>query len=261
MFSILMICFREGLEAFLIIAIITGILRQAGRENMLNTLRLGVVISVLMSVILGIALVKHGMSPIWEGWLALIAAILVVSCTIHMLNHGKHMKREITEKLNTVIDRLGGYAYLSLFLFVVFMVGREGVETATMIASLATQDSANDLVIGGIIGVVCASAMALAWTRLGRKINLSRFFQVTAVFMMVFSIQLIIYAFHEFSEAAVLPIVDNSYWHMVSEPYGPDGEIGHWISYGLVILPGLFMLASWLKDRSGIAIRGLVNKP
>ena len=252
MFSILMICFREGLEAFLIIAIMAGVLRQAGRENMLTTLRLGVVASVLMSIILGIALVNHGMSPIWEGWLALVAAILVVSCTLHMLTHGKHMKREITDKLNLLIEKLGVYAYLSLFLFVVFMVGREGVETATMIASLATQDSANDLVIGGIIGVLCASAMALAWTKFGRKVNLSRFFQVSAVFMVIFSIQLVIYAFHEFSEAGALPLLDNSYWHMVSEPYGPDGKIGHWISYSLVIMPAIFMLGSWLKDRIAV---------
>lgn len=253
MFSILMVSFREGLEAFLIVAIIAGVLRQAGHENMLTTLKLGVVVSVAMSIILGVALVKHGMSSIWEGWLALVAAILVISCTTHMLNHGKHMKREITDKLNKLIEKLGAYAYLSLFLFVVFMVGREGVETATMIASLSTQGSGTDLVIGGIIGVLCASAMALAWTKYGRKVNLSRFFQISAIFMVIFSIQLVIYAFHEFSEAAALPLVDNSYWHMISEPYGPDGKIGHWISYSLVILPAIFMLGSWLKDRIGIA--------
>ena len=122
-----------------------------------------------------------------------------------------------------------------------------------MIASLSTQGSGTDLVIGGIIGVLCASAMALAWTKYGRKVNLSRFFQISAIFMVIFSIQLVIYAFHEFSEAAALPLVDNSYWHMISEPYGPDGKIGHWISYSLVILPAIFMLGSWLKDRIGIA--------
>jgi high-affinity iron transporter len=260
MFSILMLCFREGLEAFLIVAIMAGVLRQAGRENLLPTLRLGVIVAVLMSVILGIALVKHGMSSVWEGWLALVAAILVVSCTLHMLNHGKHMKREITEKLNQLIEKLGVYSYLSLFLFVIFMVGREGVETATMIASLATQGSGSDLVIGGVIGVLCASAMALAWTKFGRRVNLSRFFQVSAVFMVVFSIQLVIYAFHEFSEAGALPLVDNSYWHMVSEPYGPDGQIGHWISYSLVLLPAAFMLGTWLKDRGELAIRTVAGK-
>ena len=53
---------------------------------------------------------------------------------------------------------------------------------------------------------------------------------------MLFVLQLTIYAFHEFSEAGALPL-DNAYWHIATEPYGPDGEYGHWLSYALVLIP------------------------
>lgn len=64
---------------------------------------------------------------------------------------------------------------------------------------------------------------------------MSLFFQVTAIFMVLFCIQLAIYAIHEFSEAGALPLVDNEYWHEVTEPFGPEGVYGTWLSYGLVL--------------------------
>ena len=85
------------------------------------------------------------------------------------------------------------------------------------------------------------------WSRYGHRVNLSRFFQVTAVFLGVFIVQLIIYAFHEFTEGGVLPFLDNGYWHIATEPYGPEGQYGQWISYGLVLLPAAWLALSWLR--------------
>jgi high-affinity iron transporter len=43
------------------------------------------------------------------------------------------------------------------------------------------------------------------WSRYGYRVNLSRFFQVTAVFLLVFVVQLLIYGFHELTEANIFP--------------------------------------------------------
>jgi high-affinity iron transporter len=129
------------------------------------------------------------------------------------------------------------------------MVGREGLEAAIMIASLATQSDMQHMLTGGILGIICAGIVALAWVRYGRKVNLARFLQVTAIFMVLFSIQLVIYAFHEFSEAGALPGLDNAYWHIATEPYGPEGDFGQWLSYGLILIPGAFLAATWFTDR------------
>jgi high-affinity iron transporter len=66
-------------------------------------------------------------------------------------------------------------------------------------------------------------------------VNLSLFFQVTAVFLAVFVLQLIIYGFHELTEANILPYSEPLHW--ATEPYGPDGRYGQWLTYLLVILP------------------------
>ncbi len=252
MYATLMVTFREGLEAFLIVALSAAFLRQTGREQLLGPLRGGVMLAVAGSIALGIVLSQVGaLTPATEGWLATAAAVLVVSCTVHMLRHGRRMKAEIGARLDSASQRSGFAAALAVFAFAALMVGREGVETATMLAALAVSAGQREMFIGGAIGVLCAGAMAWAWSRYGRRVNLSRFFQVTAVFMVLFSVQLVIYAFHEFSEAGLLPGLDNAWWHIASEPYGPEGVYGHWLTYGLVLIPAAFLFAGWLGDRFG----------
>ena len=83
--------------------------------------------------------------------------------------------------------------------------------------------------------------------------NLARFFQVTAVFLLVFVVQLLIYGFHELAEANVLPNSEALHW--ATEPYGPDGVYGQYLTYLLVALP-LGWLAVLEPVRQGSALAG-----
>jgi len=134
--------------------------------------------------------------------------------------------------------------------FVLLMIVREGMETALLLTSLFMQQGQHSLLIGGLLGVLGAALVAWAWTRYGRRINLARFFQVTAVFLLIFSVQLVIYTFHELFEAGVVPLVDNEYWHIATEPYGPEGVYGQWLTYLMVLVPAAWLFAVWLKDRA-----------
>lgn len=252
MFSILMITFREGVEAFLIAAITLAFLQKTGRQHLVSAAKAGIVAAVLGAAALGLALFRvGGISAQAEGWLALLAGSLVISCTWHMLRHGKAMAGEIRGRLSQVPDKKALGPWLTVFAFVLLMVGREGIEVATMIASLAAGAGTGHLALGGVLGLACAAVLAWAWGRYGRRVNLSLFFQVTAVFMVLFSVQLAIYALHEFSEAGALPLVDNRYWHDLTEPYGPDGIYGAWLSYSLVLAPLAFLGFAWLSGRKG----------
>ena len=249
MLQTMMITFREGIEAFLIIAITSLYLRNTGRVMLLSAVRWATVVALAGSVALGIVLARIGaMTPLWEGLLALIAMVLVLTCTVHMMRNGKRMAQQIRERIDTA-DQSGSAAFAGVFLFTLLMIGREGVETATMLAALSSQSSMREFFTGGIVGVMLAGLLALAWVRYGKRVNLSRFFQVTAVFMTLFSAQLLIYAFHEFSEAGALPGLDNAWWHMATEPYGPEGLYGAWLSYSLVIAPLAFLAWTWWQDR------------
>ena len=100
--------------------------------------------------------------------------------------------------------------------------------------------------------------MAWLWSRYGHRVNLARFFQVTAVFLLVFVVQLLIYGFHELTEANILPYSEPLHW--ATEPYGPDGRYGQYFTYLLVLLPlGWLPARCWSnprrRRRPGAAVR------
>ena len=89
--------------------------------------------------------------------------------------------------------------------------------------------------------------MALAWTRWSHRINLGLFLQVSAVFLMVFVVQLLLYGFHELTEANIFPNSEALHW--ASEPYGPDGPYGKLLSVLLVVLPTAWFAIAAMRGR------------
>jgi high-affinity iron transporter len=98
-----------------------------------------------------------------------------------------------------------------------------------------------------VLGILAAAVMAVLWTRFGYRVNLGKFFQVTAIFLLVFVVQLLIYSFHELAEASMFP--NSEYLHELTEPYGPDGKYGRFITYSLVLLPASWLLLSPVFQR------------
>jgi high-affinity iron transporter len=244
--QVLLVTLREGIEMFLIVAIAATYLRRTGRAALLSALAWGTLTAVLASVVLGVWLAEVAVLPKWESLLALVAAVLVVSMVIYMLHAAKQMRRHIGDRLEAAAQRPGSAAWLGVFAFVVLMITREGMETAFITASLFRQTETALFVWGAIAGLVLAAALAWTWSRYGHRVDLGLFFRVTSVFLLLFAMQLIIYAFHEATEANLLPL-DNAYWHLATEPYGPEGEYGALLTYALVLIPAAWLGLSALK--------------
>lgn len=239
---------REGLEAFLIVAITVACLRKSSRSGLLPAAWWGAAAGVLLSMVLGTALAEFAVQPVWEGTLAVVAAVMIISMVVYMLRTARHMRSDIGRRIDNALQRSGPAAQLGIFLFVLLMIAREGMEMALITVALATQSGSADLLAGALFGAGAAALLAAAWSRYGHRVNLALFFQVTSLFLLLFSVQLVIYGFHEFTEAGVLPL-DNEYWHIASEPYGPEGVYGHWLSYGLLLVPLLWLAAAALRNR------------
>jgi high-affinity iron transporter len=158
------------------------------------------------------------------------------------------MRSDIGDRLDAATEPGGTMAWLGVFVFVLLMITREGMETALLLTVQLFQRDSADIVAGALAGLAGAALLAWAWTRFGRRVNLGRFFQVTAVFLLVFSVQLVVYAFHELTEADALPL-DNEYWHLATEPYGPEGQFGAWLSYALILVPLGWLAFAALRDR------------
>lgn len=246
MYTALMITLREGIEAFLIVAITLAYLKKTGRPALAGAVYAGTGIALLASWAASLAFAQAENKPLWEGLLALVTAVLVVTFTVHVLRTAKYMKRALEGRLEHVAA--SRWAWWGVFGFTVLAITREGMEAALLLASTFVQSDMQDFFVGALAGLLAAAAIAALWGRFGHRVNLARFLQVTAVFLLLFVVQLAIYAFHELTEAGVLPL-DNSYWHLATEPYGPDGTYGHWLSYGLVAIPLAWLFVAVIRGR------------
>jgi high-affinity iron transporter len=232
MLQALVITLREGLEAFLIVAISLSYLRKSGREALTSAVHWGIAAAIGVSALGGYLLYNAANQEWLEGPLALVAAASVTWMVIHMWRAGRRMKGDIEGRLRTSSARPGVAAFAGVFLFTLLMVSREGMETALLLMQL--RQTAN-LLAGAIIGVAGAAAVAWFWSRYGHRVNLGLFFQVTAIFLFVFVVQLVIAGAHEMSEQHYLPY--SEFIHQSTESWGPDSPFGHMLTYMLVLLP------------------------
>lgn len=232
MLQAFVITLREGLEAFLIVAISLSYLRKSGRAALTSAVHWGIAVAVAVST-LGGYLLYHAANQEWlEGPLALVAAVSVTWMVVHMWRTGRHMKSDIEVRLQSSSVRPGIAAFTGIFLFTLLMVSREGMETALLLMQLR---GTMNLTLGAAGGVVGAAAVALLWSRYGRRVNLGLFFQATAIFLFVFVVQLVIQGFHEMAEQGFLPY--SGIIHARTEAWGPDSVFGHVLTYLLVMLP------------------------
>lgn len=245
----LLITFREGLEAFLIVAIMLAYLTKTGRYNLVKPVYSGVVIALLISATTGYHINRLAQDPIWEGCLALIAGGLVASLTYYVMRGAHKIKQGITTRIDREAARDGVLAEIGIFAFTILMISREGMETALMLGSLQNQTGSAAMVLGGLAGLALAGLIGMAWIKQSHRINLRLFMQVTGVFLVLFAIQLFIYGIHELSEMSALPFVDNITIHNATESFEGDGIMGKILTYGLIAVPCAWLIGSYARDR------------
>ena len=253
MLQAFVITLREGLEAFLIIAISLAYLRKSGRRELIPAVHWGIGVSILLSVGAGYLFKQASNQALWEGILAIVAAVSVASLTVHMWRTAKRIKSDIEGQLRSSAGKAGAAAWTGVFLFTLLMISREGMETALLMGTLLAQVHAVSIIGGAVAGLVSAAIVAALWSRYGHRVNLALFFQVTAIFLLVFVGQLLIYGFHELTEAGIFPNSEALHW--ATEPYGPDGVYGQYLTYMLVAMPLGWLLFALLTGTGRPPVR------
>ena len=244
MIPALIIVFREGFEAFLSVAIIFAFLRKTGRDWLRPAVYAGIVASIIASFALGWWLMRVNQS-FWEGVLGLIAAVLVASFVVHVWRTAPKMKGDMERRLDVYSSPASRLmAVAGVFFFTALMVTREGMETALMLIQVRN----SRFILGSLLGIAAAAAMSWAWAHYGHRIDVKRFFQVTGLFLLLFTVQILFYSIHEFSEAEVLGRWSEAI-HNATEPYSPVGIYGKWISVLMVGLCAAWLAGASMKDR------------
>ena len=245
------IALREGIEAFLIVALTLSYLKRTGRSELARAVYAAIGVSVATCAGAGFLFSKAVNQSLWEGILALAAAALVGSLLVYMKRVSKHLKRDIESRIESRAATSPTRAFWSVFAFALLMITREGMETALLIATAFFQLKSAAVLIGLALGLVGAAAIALLWVRLGKNVDLKAILNVSAVFLAIFLVQLILYGVHELAEAGLLP--SSQTIHDATEVLGPDGPIGHLLAYALAVIPTLWLARLWWKRRNGAA--------
>jgi high-affinity iron transporter len=244
------IALREGIEMFLIIALILSYLKRTGRDALARAVYAGTAVSALSCYGAFLLFRRASNQSLWEGILALVAAVLVASLLVYMKRVSAHLKRDIEVRVEArASSASASQAFWGVFAFTLLMITREGMETALMISTALFQMRSATLSLGLALGLAAAIAIGFAWTRLGRGVDLKTLLNVLAVFLGIFVLQLALYGVHELAEARVFP--DSQAIHDATEILGPDGKIGHFLAYSLAVVPTVWLALLWWKRRNG----------
>ena len=122
MLATLLVTLREGIEAFLIVAITLAYLRKTHRVALGSAVLWGTGVGVALSVLAGYFFGQAENKPLWEGFLALAAGLMVLSMVFYMLKASKRMRSDIAAKVEAATRKSTTGAWLGIFAFVLVMI-------------------------------------------------------------------------------------------------------------------------------------------
>jgi high-affinity iron transporter len=201
------ILLREGIEIALIVGILVIYLRKINQQALLRFVYLGLGFAALASVIGAVLFRRFGLdSEVLEGYLLLAAAVFVTSMIIWMWRTAKGIRREIEQKVSTIVTNPTSWrVQTGIFAFSFLMIFREGIETAVFLGAVSLGQGSLESFLGGLLGIIGAVAFGVMFVKGSLRIDVGRFLKVTAVVLLVFVAQLLVNAVHEFFEMGILP--------------------------------------------------------
>jgi high-affinity iron transporter len=249
----LIITLREGIEIALVIGVLIAYLRKTGRADIIGWVYGGLTAAVLASITGG--LVLHVLAidqESLEGYFLFAAAVLVIAMMIWMWMTAQHIGREIREKLSVILQGSSSLkARWSIAGFTFFMVVREGMETVVFLQAVSMSSSGWQSFAGTIAGVLLAIAFAVLFIRGSLAIDISRFLKVTALTLILFAIQLLINALHEFYENGLFPPSPKMMGIL-----GPIVRHDVFFIGAIIAIPAFMLLIQGKKTAPAIAHRG-----
>lgn len=217
MVAAVVLAFREGLEAALILGIVLGVLGRLGHKEQEKMVWLGAGLAAALSLAIGLTLYAVGISfegkaeEVFEGAAMLLAAGVLTWMIFWMNRQGRAIEADLAQEVQRAASSGGRWAIFSLAFLAVF---REGIELSLFLIAAAVTASATAVVLGGIAGLAAAAVAGWLVFATSTRLNLRAFFRVTSVLLIFFAAGLVAYGVHELNEAGIIPAIVEHVWDM-----------------------------------------------
>jgi high-affinity iron transporter len=201
------IALREGVEVALVIGILIVYLRKIDQQQLVSTVFAALIAAVAVSMAAAYLLRRFAVDhELLEGYLMLTAAVFVISMVVWMWMTAKRIRTEIQERVDTIVRQESSWnARLGIFAFTFLMTVREGIETAIFLQAVSLNTESWLAATGTLAGISSAVVFGFLFVRGSVRIDIGRFLRVTAIVLLIFTVQLIVNALHEFYEFGVFP--------------------------------------------------------
>lgn len=185
--------FREGLEAFLLIAIILKYISKTDQFYLKSKVIQGSIAGFIISLMLGMLLntISVGLggvetlTKVWESVASLTALALVTTFIFWMIHHGHDMAKHVEGQVEKNLSPYG------LFLISLVIVAREGTEIA--IFSFAGKYPFNIVVVGVLASLILTVLIFYSLV----NVNIALLFKITLAYLILQAGYLLGYTLHE----------------------------------------------------------------
>ena len=215
MLSTFIIALREGLEAALIVGILVAYIVRTDRRHFLKPLWTGVAAALSATFALGafLSFTSAELSDRGEELFAGITSFIAVGLVTWMVFWMKRTARTLRNELHGKVDTALTGGPISLALVAFFAVAREGLETALFVyTNFQTVGAASTATVGLVLGLTLAVVLGYLIYNRSVKLDLSKFFTVTGVALVIVAAGVLSYGIHEFQELGWIPGVDDFLW-------------------------------------------------
>ena len=214
LFSFL-VTLREGIEIALLVTILLGYLRKIEQKQHFREIWIGVGAATLLSLAFGgvLEITSRELSgrvlEAFEGFTMLFAVGVLTWMVFWMKRQSAGISYNLRHRIDTALSR-GSVFALGVLAFTA--VAREGFETTLFLFAGSTDTSGTQFVLGGVIGFVIAGAGGIVIYYGAAKLPLKQFFLATGVVVIVLAAGLLSNSLSELQEAAIITDLGSRPW-------------------------------------------------
>jgi high-affinity iron transporter len=199
---------REGVEASLVVGIIAAFLRQGGHRAALRAMWAGVALALVVcaAVAAGLQVLDASLPQQQQEALETVVAAAAVGMVTFMIvwmrRHAATLAAELRASAAEAVAHRSTWALVAMAFLAVM---REGIETAVfLLAAFQASGDSTSAGLGAVLGIVVAAAIGFGIYRGGVRLDLRRFFRVTAAVLVLVAAGLVASAIHTAHEATWL---------------------------------------------------------